>query len=117
MKTFHTLCISRCKINVPRNARIDASRVVEYVPQYDEVVKPKLAESSTHLWPIEAAAMSAAEDDVVSLCDDSCQASDEGEIDQVPVKTGSSGNGTSCAREILLAPSTQYHVSGHHLRR
>ena len=77
--------ISRCKINVPRNARINASRVVEYVPQYDEVVKPKLAESSTHLWPIEAAAMSAAEDDVVSLCDDSCQASDEGEIDQVPV--------------------------------
>ena len=58
---------------------------MEYVPQYDEVVKPKLAESSTHLWPIEAAAMSAAEDDVVSLCDDSCQASDEGEIDQVPV--------------------------------
>ena len=77
--------ISRCKINVPRNARINASRVVEYVPQYDEVVKPKLAESSTHLWPIEAAAMSAAEDDAVSLCDDSCQASDEGEIDQVPV--------------------------------
>ena len=77
--------ISRCKINVPRNARITASRVVEYAPQYDEVVKPKLAESSTHLWPIEAAAMSAAEDDVVSLCDDSCQASDEGEIDQVPV--------------------------------
>ena len=76
--------ISRCKINVPRNARINASRVVEYVPQYDEVVKPKLAESSTHLWPIEAAAMSAAEDDVVSLCDDSCQASDEGEPDQVP---------------------------------
>ena len=41
--------ISRCKINVPRNARINASRVVEYVPQYDEVVKAKLAESSTHL--------------------------------------------------------------------
>ena len=77
--------ISRCKINVPRNARINASSMVEYVPQYDEVVKPKLAESSTHLWPIEAAAMSAAEDDVVSLCDDSCQASDEGEPDQVPV--------------------------------
>ena len=77
--------ISRCKINVPRNARINASRVGEYVPQYDEVVKPKLAESSTHLWPIEAAAMSAAEDDVVSLCDVSCQASDEGEPDQVPV--------------------------------
>ena len=70
---------------MPRNARINASKVVEYVPQYNEVVKPKLAESSTHLWPIEAAATSAAEDDVVSLCDDSCQASDEGELDQVPV--------------------------------
>ena len=73
--------LRRCKINVPRNARINASRVVEYVPQYDEVVKPKLAELSTHLWPIKAAAISAVEDDVVSLCDDSCQASDEGELD------------------------------------
>ena len=54
---------------------------MEYGPQYDEVVKPKLAESSTHRWPIEAAAMSAAEDDAVSLCDGSRQASDEGEVD------------------------------------
>ena len=54
---------------------------MEY-PQYDEVVNRKLAESST-LWPIEAAALSAAED--VSLCDGSSQASDEGEVDQASV--------------------------------
>ena len=32
--------IKRCKLRVPRNARICASRVVEYVPQYDEEIKP-----------------------------------------------------------------------------
>ena len=32
--------IKRCRLRVPRNARICASRVVEYVPQYDEEIKP-----------------------------------------------------------------------------
>ena len=32
--------IKRCRLEVPRNARICASRVVEYVPQYDEEIKP-----------------------------------------------------------------------------
>ena len=32
--------IKRCTLEVPRNARICASRVVEYVPQYDEEIKP-----------------------------------------------------------------------------
>ena len=32
--------IKRCRMRVPRNARICASRVVEYVPQYDEEIQP-----------------------------------------------------------------------------
>ena len=32
--------IKRCRLRVPRNARIYASRVVEYVPQYDENIEP-----------------------------------------------------------------------------
>ena len=33
--------INRCRMKVPRNARICASRVVEYVPQYDEELTPR----------------------------------------------------------------------------
>ena len=38
--------INRCRMKVPRNARICASRVVEYVPQYDEELTPR------HLCPV-----------------------------------------------------------------
>ena len=37
---------------VPRRLRINASRVVEYVPQYDEVVKPQVVGQVAHLQPI-----------------------------------------------------------------
>ena len=42
----------RCNIRVPRNARICASRVVEYVPQYDEVVQPKPFDPMERLRPV-----------------------------------------------------------------
>ena len=32
--------VDRCRLKVPRNAKICASRVVEYVPQYDEELTP-----------------------------------------------------------------------------
>ena len=32
--------VNRCRLKVPRNAKICASRVVEYVPQYDEELTP-----------------------------------------------------------------------------
>ena len=37
---------------VPRNARINATRVVEYVPQFDEQLQPRVASSSTSLSPV-----------------------------------------------------------------
>ena len=64
--------ISRCTIKVPRRARINATRVVEYVPQYDETVIPKLADQPSNLQPVEAAASPGAAvdgDDAVSVAD------------------------------------------------
>ena len=42
----------RCKMRVPRSARINATRVVEHVPQFDEQLQPRLASSSTSLSPL-----------------------------------------------------------------
>ena len=64
--------ISRCTIKVPRRARINATRVVEYVTQYDETVIPKLADQPSNLQPVEAAASPGAAvdgDDAVSVAD------------------------------------------------
>ena len=43
--------IKRCKLKVPRNARICASTVVEYVPQYDEEICPIEFSQGTRLTP------------------------------------------------------------------
>ena len=47
--------INRCRMKVPRNARICASRVVEYVPQYDEELTPRHFVPSEHLAPVSTA--------------------------------------------------------------
>ena len=41
--------VHRCKLRVPRSTRINATRVVEYVPQFDEQLQPRVASSSTSL--------------------------------------------------------------------
>ena len=43
--------IKRCRLKIPRNARICASRVVEYVPQYDEEISPIEFSQGTRLTP------------------------------------------------------------------
>ena len=43
--------IKRCRLKIPRNARICASRVVEYVPQYDEEISPVEFSQGTRLTP------------------------------------------------------------------
>ena len=63
--------IGKCKLRVPRRSRINASRVVEYVPQYDEVVKPQIVDQAANLRPINAVGSPVqVEDDAVSLSDD-----------------------------------------------
>ena len=47
--------INRCKLKVPRNARICASRVVEYVPQYDEQLSPRNFVPAERLTPVSTA--------------------------------------------------------------
>ena len=44
--------INRCKFKVPCNARICASRVVEYVPQYDEQLSPRNFIPADRLTPV-----------------------------------------------------------------
>ena len=44
--------INRCRIKVPKNDKIRASRVVEYVPQYDEELSPCSFEPSETLAPV-----------------------------------------------------------------
>ena len=44
--------IKKCKIRVPRNARICASRVVEHVLQYDKIIEPVEFNQSTRTVPI-----------------------------------------------------------------
>ena len=60
----------KCKLRVPRCSRINASRVVEYVPQYDEVVKPQIVDQAA-IRPINVVGSPVkVEDDAVSLSDD-----------------------------------------------
>ena len=47
--------INRCKLKVPRNARICASHVVEYVPQYDEHLSPRTFIPADRLTPVSTA--------------------------------------------------------------
>ena len=44
--------VNRCRLKVPKNAKICASRVVEYVPQYDEELTPCSFEPRERLAPI-----------------------------------------------------------------
>ena len=44
--------INRCRLKVPKNAKICASRVVDYVPQYDEELTPCSFEPSERLAPV-----------------------------------------------------------------
>ena len=44
--------IGKCKLRVPHHSRINASRVVEYVPQYDEAVEPQIVDQAANLRPI-----------------------------------------------------------------
>ena len=63
--------IGKCKLRVPRRSRINASRVVEYVPQYDEVVKPQIVDHAANLRPINVVGSPVqVEDDAVPLSDD-----------------------------------------------
>ena len=63
--------IGKCKLRVPRRFRINASRVVEHVPQYDEVVKPQIVDQAANLRPINVVGSPVqVEDDAVSLSDD-----------------------------------------------
>ena len=63
--------INKCKLRVPRRSRINATRVVEYVPQYDEVVKPQIVDQAANLRPINVVGSPVkVEDDVISLSDE-----------------------------------------------
>ena len=63
--------IGKRKLRVPCRSRISASRVVEYVPQYDEVVKPQTVDQAANLRPINVVGSPVkVEDDAVSLSDD-----------------------------------------------
>ncbi len=48
--------IKRCRMRVSRNARICASRVVEYVPQYDEEIQPIPYQQPERLSPVQPVA-------------------------------------------------------------
>ena len=58
--------INRCKLKVPRNARICASRVVEYVPQYDEHLSPRAFVPADRLAPVSTAVPAERADDAVT---------------------------------------------------
>ena len=53
---LHRLHSLRCRLRVPRNARICASRVVEYVPQYDEETTPIPYQKPERLVPVQPVA-------------------------------------------------------------
>ena len=64
--------VPRCKLKVPRDARVNATRVVEYVPQYDEHVTPRVPNEPRKTIPLEAQAASSVplvEEDAVSFSD------------------------------------------------
>ena len=58
--------INRCKFKVPRNARICFSRVVEYVPQYDEHLSPRAFVPADRLAPVSTAVPAERTDDVMT---------------------------------------------------
>eukprot|EP00439_Symbiodinium_sp_Y106_P016476 s4302_g2.t1 len=62
--------VHRCRLKVPRKARINATRVVEYVPQFDETLQPARREHNPSLSPVTASANPASkEDDTISFSD------------------------------------------------
>ena len=62
--------VHRCRLKVPRKARINATRVVEYVPQFDETLQPARREHNPSLSPVTASASPAPrEDDTISFSD------------------------------------------------
>ena len=69
--------ILRCRMKIPRNARICASRVVEYVPQYDEDIKSKPFVPGEHLTPVSTTALPAAESGGSELPDAEPEGTDE----------------------------------------
>ena len=64
--------VPRCKLKVPRDVRVNATRVVEYVPQYDEHVTPRVPNEPRKTIPLETQAASRVplvEEDAVSFSD------------------------------------------------
>ena len=62
--------VHRCRLKVPRKARINATRVVEYVPQFDETLQPARREHNPSLSAVTASASPAPrEDDTISFSD------------------------------------------------
>ena len=59
--------IKRCRMRVPRNARICASRVVEYVPQYDDEIQPIPYKQPERLSPVQPVANPAESKDVIDV--------------------------------------------------
>ena len=58
--------INRCKLKVPRNARICASHVGEYVPQYDEHLSPRTFIPAERPTPVSTAVPTERADDAVT---------------------------------------------------
>ena len=61
--------VPKCRLRVPRNHRICASRVVEYVPQYDEHVQPTQFVPPERLQPLGAVDATPAETPSVAADD------------------------------------------------
>ena len=87
--------LNRCRIRIPRSARICASRVVENVPQYDEELTPRNYSSLERLAPTPATALPAAEpaddfDYAPSLLDEAPPLEDVAEADapEAPIAEG-----------------------------
>ena len=69
--------IGTCKLRVPRRSRINASRVVEYVPKYGEVVKAQVIDQAAKPRPINVVGSPVkVEDDAISLSDEESFTSD-----------------------------------------
>ena len=55
--------VHRCKRKIPRKARINATRVVEFVLQLDETLSPTSRDPNPSLSPVTASASPAPKDD------------------------------------------------------
>ena len=83
--------VHRCRLKVPRGARLNASRVVEYVPQFDERLSPVVHQPVEQLSPVEAAASpSAVESDAVSVVDEGVGLSAEELAEYAPTEVATS---------------------------